>query len=246
MSARRFFVEGTHDAGDTVEIADSDAHKIVRVLRLASGEAVEIVDSAARVFAGRLTIEGNVVRATLADAGRALPEPSLVVDVAQAIPKGQKMDFVIEKLTELGAAAVLPFQSERTVARDVGAAKLDRWRRLAKTAAAQSGRDHIPIIEEPQTFADIVNRFPRYDCVLVPWEALDPQPLAAVLPHVLCGKKRALIVIGPEGGFSHAEARAAEEAGAHLISLGTRILRTETAALALIAIVLLYVVPERR
>ncbi|MEO9170862.1 MAG: 16S rRNA (uracil(1498)-N(3))-methyltransferase [Candidatus Baltobacteraceae bacterium] len=236
MSARRFFVEGAHADGDQVVVSDADAHKIVHVLRLRSGDGVEVVDSAATVFDGELSVSGGTVRAKLSAARRPQIETFACVDVAQGMPKGQKMDFVVEKLTELGVSAILPFESERSVARNMGVAKLERWRRLAKSAAQQSGRATIPAVSDPEAFERIVSRFPDYDVVLFPWEVLHPHPLRATLPQLVAGAKRILVVIGPEGGFSHAEADLAADAGAHLVSLGGRILRTETAALALLAV----------
>ena len=225
--------------GTAVDIAGGDAHKIVRVLRLASGDRIEVVDSAGSLFAAELAVDGAAVRATLLEPiDAAAPESAMQIDVAQAVPKGQKMDFIVEKATELGAAALLPFYSERTIVHEAGAAKLERWRRLAKTAAQQCGRRTIPAIREPlPTFEALVERFEEYDCVLFAWELAAHLPLREELPRLLAGKRRVLAVVGPEGGFTHAEAEAARERGAHPIWLGPRILRTETAALALLAVI---------
>ncbi len=235
MGARRFFVADTHASGDLVAIEGSDAHKIVHVLRLRAGDAIELVDSAAHVFDAILRVEGERVQALLG-ATQTPHRQTLVVDVAQGVPKGQKMDFVVEKLTELGVATLLPLVSERTVVRDVGDAKLERWRRLARSAAQQSGRVDIPQVTQALGFADVLARFRDYDTVLMPWEVAEPQALRERLPALLAGAQRVLVLIGPEGGFSHDEAARARDAGAHLISLGRRILRTETAALATLAV----------
>ncbi len=236
MSARRFFIEGAHSDGETVAIGDADARKIVHVLRLKSGDRIEAIDSTATVFEGDLAVDAGNVRATLSRGRKSDAGIRVRIDVAQAVPKGQKMDFVIEKLTELGAAAVVPFESDRSVARNTAAGKIERWRRLARTAAAQSGRATVMEIVDVQSFDGIVQRFSRYDAVLVPWEALAPAPLASRLPHLVADAGNILIVIGPEGGFSHEEMERAVAAGAHLISLGERILRTETAALMLLSV----------
>lgn len=235
MSARRFFVAGVHAGGDSVALTGADAHKIQHVLRLKSGDRIEVVDSAGSMFDAELDV-GEAVRAVVSNPRPGGAESRVRIDVAQGIPKGQKMDFVVEKLTELGASSILPFESERSVARDVGAGKLERWRRLASSAAAQSGRSVIPSVETPLHFAQIVERFAGYDVVLFPWEVAENAPLRDVLPSLLVSTVSVLVVVGPEGGFSHDEADRAAAAGAHLISLGPRILRTETAALALLAI----------
>jgi 16S rRNA (uracil1498-N3)-methyltransferase len=146
------------------------------------------------------------------------------------------MDFVVEKLTELGAASIVPLKSERTIVTDVSAQKIERWRRLAKTAAQQSGRTEIPAIPDPVAFDDLLGAFGKYDVVLFPWELASGPPLRERLPALVQDARSILVVIGPEGGFSHAEANAAERAGGHLISLGGTILRTETAALVALSI----------
>jgi 16S rRNA (uracil1498-N3)-methyltransferase len=240
VSARRFFVEGVREVGSIVEIDGSDAHKIVRVLRLRDGDAIEVIDSTGTLFAASIAIDGARVRArvesrtTRAD----VSDASLEIDVAQAMPKGRKMDAVVEKTTELGVAAILPYYCERTVARNASDAKLERWRRIAKSAAQQSGRVSVPEVRAAlPTFESLLERFGEYDAVLFPWELAPPALLRDSLPSLLDGARRALIVIGPEGGFAHEEAEKARLRGAALLWLGPRILRTETAAMALLAIV---------
>ena len=204
------------------------------------GDVIEIVDSAAHAFIAAIALDGELVRATILEPAAVYAnggtDESMQFDVAQALPKGAKMDFVVEKTTELGVGAILPFTSERTVAAAGGDAKLARWRRLAKTAAQQCGRRRVPQIHPTMTFEALLRQFARYDRVLFPWELAERAMLRERLPQILHAAKRALIVIGPEGGFSHREAEAARAAGAELVWLGPRILRTETAALALLAI----------
>lgn len=231
----RFFVEGRRSAGETVDFDGGDARKIALVLRMSDGDEVEIIDSAAQRFHAKLHFDGRAVSATLGE-----PLPSARgemphIAVAQGIPKGQKMDFVVEKLTELGAAEILPLQSERSVA-DASSNKLERWRRLAKSAAQQCGRAELPIVTEPVSYEQLLAKFGLYDCVLMPWELADPAPLRERLPDLVKDARRFLVVIGPEGGFSHDEAERARAAGAQLVSLGSRILRTETAALVAVAL----------
>jgi 16S rRNA (uracil1498-N3)-methyltransferase len=244
MPARRFFVEGVRSTGESVAIAGSDAHKIARVLRLRDGDAIEIVDSAGATFAAALTIAGTTVHATLGEkSASANRVAGFEVAVAQALPKRQKMDFVVEKTTELGAHAILPFCCERTIAREASGAKLARWRRLAKAAAQQSGRPDVPAVDDVSSFEALLDRFSEFDVVLFAWELAAHEPLRERLPPLLAGARRVLIAIGPEGGFTHAEADAARARGAAAVWLGERILRTETAALALLAIVGVFAPP---
>ncbi|HVA27787.1 MAG TPA: 16S rRNA (uracil(1498)-N(3))-methyltransferase [Candidatus Baltobacteraceae bacterium] len=237
MGARRFFVADAHEIGDGLVIDGGDAHKIVNVLRLHDGDEIEIADSAARIFRASIQLDERSVRATLRELVTKQPiAPSITIDVAQGIPKGAKMDFIVEKLSELGVASIVPLESERTIVRDLGGNKLERWRRLAKTAAAQSGRADVATIAEPVRLETLFARFATYDAVLFPWELAQAPPLREALPPLIADARRILVIVGPEGGFSHAEAEMAMQAGAHVVSLGSQILRTETAALVLLSV----------
>lgn len=233
----RFFVQGRHETGGVVPLQGSDAHKIISVLRMHDGDRIEVIDSGAQRFVATLGIEGRCVYARLGERNNGAASTMPQVTIAQGVPKGQKMDFVVEKLTELGAASIVPLQSERAIVSDVSPNKLERWRRLAKTAAQQCGRSDIPRIEDPIPLRELMDRFDLYDCVLFPWELANRTPLREMLPALLSNARRVLVLIGPEGGFSHTEAESARAAGAHLVSLGSRILRTETAGLVALAVI---------
>ncbi len=235
MPARRFFVQNAHRAGEVVAIHGSDAHKITNVLRLRDGDVIEVVDSQGLVFAATLESKDGTLQARLAEA-REAQAPLVTIDVAQGIPKGQKMDFVVEKLSELGVRTLIPLETERTIVQTVGPSKLERWQRLARTSAQQCGRTELLIVEDPTPLMRLYGRFAEYDAVLFLWEVATHVPLREQLPPIVSSAKSVLVVIGPEGGFSHAEGEAARAAGAHVLSLGERILRTETAALAAVAI----------
>jgi 16S rRNA (uracil1498-N3)-methyltransferase len=205
---------------------------------LTPGDRIEIIDSTATEFDAAIESIGRSIHATLLEKrdSRQTPPP-LYVDVAQAVPKAQRMDFVVEKGTELGARAFFPFLCERSVARTVGDEKLSRWRRLARAAAQQSGRRDVPAISDPLSYDALLSRFAEYDVVLFAWELAPPQALRDAMLSLLPEQGDVLAVIGPEGGFTHAEAEAATERGAVAISLGSRILRTDTAAMALLAVI---------
>jgi 16S rRNA (uracil1498-N3)-methyltransferase len=227
------FVAGIHAPGDVVALADDDARKLLVVLRRASGDALDVIDSSGARYAATLVVgAGPGASAKLERRLEAPPRAALEITLAQGIPKGQKMDFVVEKATELGVARIVPFASSRTVGGDAGRdGKVERWRRLAKSAAAQCGRADVPRVDAPLAYADLLPRFAAYDAVFVPWELADRTPLRERLPPLLTGVRTVLVTIGPEGGLAESEAEGARSHGAHLISLGPRIFRTETAAL---------------
>jgi 16S rRNA (uracil1498-N3)-methyltransferase len=235
----QFFVEGVHAVGDRVAFAPDDARKLVAVLRKRSGDHVQVVDSGGSAYAATLDVDGRAVGATLderLDPG--MVETALRVTVAQAVPKGQKMDLVVEKATELGAHAIVPVRSARVIGHDTSPAKVERWRRIARSAAQQSGRVRVPEIADIHDWDALLATFPRYDRVYVPWELAEPAPLRDVFERDASDARSVLVVIGPEGGFSAEEVVRARAAGARAISLGRRILRTETAALVVLSALL--------
>jgi len=231
----RFFVEGVHVLGESVAFAADDARKIATVLRGRTGDRVQVVDSAGSAFAASLDVDGALVVATLDERlERGARESPVRLAVAQAIPKGQKMDLIVEKATELGVAEIVPLRSERVVGERTGDRKTERWQRLAKTAAQQCGRTVIPAVAPIATWDNLLATFGSYDRVYIPWELADVRPLRDTFDADAPRVASALFVIGPEGGFSANEVERAVAAGAVAISLGTRILRTETVALVVL------------
>ena len=203
-----------------------------------AGDRLELIDSAGASFGASIDTIGATVRATLLERiAESAPLAQLQIDVAQAVPKGQRMDFVVEKCTELGASAFIPFYCERSVSRDPGAEKLARWQRIARTAAQQSGRRDVPQVLAPLDFEALIALFGDYRAVLFAWELAPPISLRERLPSALTAAGRVLVVVGPEGGFTHAEAELAQRHGAVLVWLGARILRTDTAAIVLMAVI---------
>ena len=235
----RFFVEGVHAAGTRVALAADDARKVVTVLRKRSGDRVQVVDSGGTAYAATLDVAGRDVYAVLDEPlARGDPESSLAITLAQAVPKGAKMDLIVEKTTELGVHAIVPVRSARVIGGETSSAKIERWRRIARSAAQQSGRTHIPDVAGLHDWRALLDTFPRFDRVYIPWELADPAPLRDVFERETRELRSVLVVIGPEGGFSAEEVERARVAGALPISLGRRILRTETAPIAVLAALL--------
>jgi 16S rRNA (uracil1498-N3)-methyltransferase len=198
---------------------------------MTAGDALTVIDSSGNAFEARLALDGKRTHATLERALDAAPESSLEITLAQGVPKGAKMDFVVEKATELGVSRLIPLVTERTLGSQTRGGKIERWRRLARSAAQQCGRRDVPQIDEITGWADFCAAATSFERTFVPWELAERQPLRDRLPQLLAGVRRVAIAIGPEGGLSHAEVDQAVAAGARTISLGRRILRTETAGL---------------
>lgn len=231
ISAPRCFVEGIYALGERVELRGDDARKLTLVLRMNSGDALTVIDSSGNAFGATLAIDGKRTLATLERALDAPPASSLEITLAQAVPKGAKMDFVVEKATELGVSRVIPLITERTLGSAARGGKIERWRRLARSAAQQCGRRDVPQIDDIAGWDDFCAAAASFERTFVPWELAGREPLRDRLPQLLAGVRRVAIAIGPEGGLSHAEVDRAVAAGAFTISLGGRILRTETAGL---------------
>ena len=160
------------------------------------------------------------------------------ITLAQGLPKSDKMDFIVQKATELGVASIVPVITERTIVKVKDEEKrVSRWQKIAREAAMQSNRPDIPAIDDIISFKDFLRTLNSEPgtLLLLPWEE-GTEPIKNVLRNN-SGVKNLLVLIGPEGGFSTKEAEAAKEIGFHLVSLGPNILRTETAALAVLAMI---------
>ena len=232
----RFFVEGIHVRGESIALAPDDARKIATVLRGKTGDRVQIVDSGGSAFSASIDVNGSAVTVLLAETlERGARESGVRLTIAQGIPKGSKMDLIVEKAVELGAASIVPLRSDRVVGERTGDHKHERWQRIAKTAAQQCGRTIVPDVAPIVAWDELIATFGAYDRVYLPWESADVRPLRDTFEADAPAIATALVIIGPEGGFSSNEVERALAAGATAISLGTRILRTETVALVVLA-----------
>jgi len=168
-------------------------------------------------------------------------EPALKVILVQGLPKGDKFDLIIEKSTELGVSVILPVRSRRTVV-NLEAAKVEkrlaRWQRIAQEAAKQYGRAVVPRVEPLRDFAQVVMELSPHGLALIPWEEEKNRSLKEVIAQSKGLTGPVTVFIGPEGGFEEEEVMLARQRGANPVSLGPRILRTETAGVAVLAILM--------
>lgn len=237
----RFHLAPDAVAGDRVTFDPAAAHHLGRVLRAVVGEVVQAVDASGQLLSVRLTAitarraEGVVVqRAPLAT------ESPLDLTLAQAIPKGDRMEHVVRMATELGVSRVIPLVTERTVVRldlERSNSRRGRWQRVAREAAQQSGRATVPEITAPRQISALWPP-PSVDCpgpgLLVCFWEEERRGLDGLLPRGPC--PRATVVVGPEGGLTADEVRGLADAGALVASLGPRLLRTETAGAVAVAL----------
>lgn len=238
---RRFFVEEIEAKDGLCTIRGSEAKHITRVLRMGRGDRFIIMDGKGARFQAIIESAGH--REVLVTLEKPLPQPSpspIEITLCQALLKSRAMDYVIEKTSELGVRRILPFSSERTVVRpnkERFANKKQRWREIAHSAAKQSDRKTPLEIGPLSSFEELVGKCRGENALkVILWEEEGARDLKGVLRGSL-PVKRFLGIVGPEGGFSQEEVRAAGEAGFVSVSLGQRVLRAETAAITMVAIV---------
>lgn len=240
---QRFFVEPHQIDGERheIHITGSDVNHIVNVLRMKKGEELWISDKEKEYHcvienAGEDEVLLHILYVQEPDY-----ELKNRIYLFQGLPKADKMELIIQKAVELGAYEVIPVETRRCVVKLDGkkaAKKVDRWQQIAESAAKQSKRMLIPHVHEVITFKEALKYAESMDIRLIPYELAKGMPetkeiLAAIEPGQSIG-----IFIGPEGGFEEKEVEAAIEGGAKPITLGRRILRTETAGLAILSVLM--------
>ena len=236
----RFFVTSTQISGDTVTITGDDANHLSFALRAAPGERITVCDMSRTEYECELTeFLPDTVRARILSSHPADTEPPLHITLLQALPKGDKLDTVIQKAVECGVSRIVPFESERCVARvkpEAEARKTERRQRIANEAAKQCGRGALPEVLPTVSFDRALALCGELDAVLFCYEGDGTLPIGRLLDDLkLPSGARIGLVIGSEGGFSQREAQRAADAGFHMTGLGPRILRTETAPLFALA-----------
>jgi len=243
----RFFIPKEQIIGNQVKIIGSDVHHIKDVLRKKAGDQVEVFDSSQKARLCKILqfnrefILGEIISEIPAD-----NEPKINLTLAQCLLKGKKMDFIVQKATELGVNSIIPVISERSIPKieDKVEQKVSHWQKISKAAAEQSGRTKIPEVRSLIHFADLIMTAENYALALLPWEGEKETKLKDLLTGTpACRQARRvhgftgqlIILIGPEGGFSLSEVEVAKARGFKTVSLGKRILRAETASIAALA-----------
>jgi 16S rRNA (uracil1498-N3)-methyltransferase len=223
--------------GDEVTVEGDEAHHAVAVRRLRVGESVVLTDGAGASLTGSVTSTGKRVFTVAAASVEAQPEPQPSVVVVQALPKGDRGELAVELLTEVGVAAIVPWAAERSVAvwRGERVAKgLARWRATAREAAKQSRRTWHPSVADLATTDDVAALLREAALAVVLHEEAGGSLAALEVPAT----GRLVVVVGPEGGLTDAEIARFAAAGARSVRLGAEVLRTSTAGLAAVSVLL--------
>lgn len=236
----RFFADESGIVDGMARLGAEDARHAVRVLRLGVGDEVELVAAPERYLGEIEHADEGGVTVRVSKRLRST-EASARVTLYQGLPKADKMDMIVQKSTELGACAVVPVAMERSVVKLDGkdaVRKTERWQKIAREAVKQCARVAVPEVKQPQRLAALETELCALDVLIVPWEdARDGSIRGSLEPVLKKEEPRIGILIGPEGGISAGEAEwLSRHVGAKLVTLGPRILRTETAGLAALAI----------
>lgn len=239
---QQFFVTADQVRGEQIYIEGSDVNHMKNVLRMHPGESVRISDGSNRRYICQIkeyTEEQAIL--TIVEEDETNAELASRIYLFQGLPKGDKMEMIVQKAVELGVYKIAPVAMKRCVVRlddKKAAKKVDRWGEIAKSAAKQSGRGIVPKVGSVLKFEEAVTLSKELDVVFVPYELAEGMEetrrlISAVKPGQSVG-----IFIGPEGGFEKDEVEKLKEAGASEITLGSRILRTETAGMTALSILM--------
>lgn len=223
----------------------NDLHHLVKVLRSKVGDEIEVSDGSTWEY---VTVIDDIFEdeavLRIVDKQKFATEPKTRVTLYQGVPKGQKMELIIQKTVELGIDTITPVFMERTVVEDHGKfdKKIERWQKISDEAVKQCKRGMIPEITGKLTYKEMLGELGGFDLVLIPYEDEEGTTIKDVLREYSEDRKsedtKVAVIIGPEGGFTEKEVKAAVENGAKSVTLGKTTLRTETAGIAALAMIM--------
>jgi 16S rRNA (uracil1498-N3)-methyltransferase len=237
----RIFISPEHISETLIYFPVEQSHRINKVLRLKPGDTLIIFDGQGKEYRVTLSIDKKKGWYGIIESITAINrDPKLKITLIQGIPKFEKMDFIVQKATELGINRIIPVITERTIpqlTKQKINLRVDRWQKIAIAAAEQCGRTIIPVISTVSSFELGLNEIKSHDIKLFFWEEEQKTTLKSVL-RAIDVPESATIFIGPEGGFTKEEAALAIKTGAISVSLGSCLLRTETAPITALSILL--------
>lgn len=238
-----FFAKEAADESGRFYICGTDHNHIKNVLRMKAGDEFLVSFEGKSHLCKLETIENDTSTALIVQENYQSTELPIYIHLFQGLPKADKMELIIQKCTELGVNEITPVEMNRCVVKleeKKKKSKTERWQSIAESAAKQSKRNIVPTVNLPLSFKNVITNKDKFDLFLVPYESEEgmkstEKALELIKPGVKVG-----ILIGPEGGFDDNEITIAKENGCKIISLGKRILRTETAAITSVGMLMLY------
>lgn len=238
-----FYTERENIGSEQIHLSGADVNHIKNVLRMTEGEKITICDGEGTFYQCRIKeVTAECVEAEILESQRAETELGVKITLFQGLPKKDKMELIIQKAVELGAAEIVPVATRFCVAKIEDGKKekkkLERWQAISEAAAKQSGRGRIPEIKPVMSFKEALKLGGQMECAMIPYERAEGMKAfqkALKDCQRLPEGSRIGVFIGPEGGFDEKEMEAALEAGVMPVSLGKRILRTETAGLCVLS-----------
>ena len=239
----RFYVSADQLAEKEVFISGGDVNHIKNVLRLEVGDWIVACDGNGTDYVSRIqSICSDEVVASIEKVQPTGTELPVRITLFQGMPKKDKLELIIQKAVELGACEIVPVMTKRTVVKLSEEKKinkrLERWQSIAYAAAKQCDRGIIPMVHKPVSYEEALAMADQLDYNVIPYELQTGMEEARKIVDQACKQRSLGIFIGPEGGFEEEEVSKALEAGAHAITLGRRILRTETAGLAILSVLM--------
>lgn len=242
---RKFFVKSEDIFENHIRIIGSDVNHIKNVLRLKKGDIIQICnqDTSENFICEIINVDTNSVQTRIIENVKAIAESNVELHIFQGLPKSDKMELIIQKGTELGVSKFWPVSFKRCIVKLSGkdeVKKIERWQKIAEVAAKQSHRDLIPEVANIVSVKNICDLIQNYDIVLLAYENEESNYIKNELQNIKNSKEKLKIavIIGPEGGIEEEEVKILEKSGSKVISLGKRILRTETVALQVSSIIM--------
>ena len=232
----RFFAGNENFSGDSVVLTGTDASHIRNVLRLKAGDNIQVLDGKGSLYLVQLTdVKAQLVKGEIISSEKVNTESPLKIHLGQSLIKGNKFDIVLRKSVELGVKTITPLMTERTVVKSDGNKKIVRWQKIAEESCKQSGRSSIPKVSKDIIKLDVFcQQGSDADLKLMFWELESENGLKDINPEKT--PSSVSILIGPEGGFTIEEVETARSHGFQTVSLGPRVLRSETAPLVVLSL----------
>lgn len=242
----KFFVKDGQVDEKNIVINNENVNHIANVLRMKVNDILNVcnVDTSENYVVKIKEFSKAEILCEIMEKLESKVESNVAVDIYQGLPKSDKMELIIQKSVELGVRSIIPVEMKRCVVKLDGkdkVKKVARWQKISEMAAKQSGRDVIPCIGDVKNVKEILGKFLEYDLVLLCYENEKDVLLKSVLKEmneVQAGDIKVAVIIGPEGGIDISEIELMEQNGARVVSLGNRILRTETVSLSILSIIM--------